>query len=576
MIDRRSLIKSSGAVVANLVVSSRSWAAGARPVRFKELAPLPEPEVTVDVTAFGAKPGSGADATPAFRAAAAKCMELKSARLLIPAGEYDFKDEQALRDFDDLMSSRPVPSHVTSSPAVVPDCARTMEFSGMDGLHIDGQGAVLIFHGLTQFIRLRDCRNFRASGFTIDWARPLMTTGEVMKRHTGELLVKIDDQYPVRGGEPTYVFQRYDRRTGDLGDFEALVGKPLEAASGGLWRIRHPLAGLFQVGDGLVIRHTIFRPMIQPYQVSGMRLEDITFLASPGFTVVSQRCSDVTFARIKVIPKDNRPMSTLGDASHFISCRGEVRLSDCEFSRMGDDSLNIHGWYHQVIKKADRRTLITSLARSRGWLGPDHPDSGDEVELVRYASLYPYWKARVTEAVYDPTREENRLVLDRDLPWDMLSNDLALDVSQLPRLEMKNCRVYNNRARAALVQTRGATVEGCVFEKATGTAIHVNTAHGWLETGGARDVTIRGNKIMGCGFGPGTYQGASAICVGVEAPLPRPGVHRRLTIADNEIDAVGRKAIQLSCVDDVLVSGNRIRNARPAICSLAATNVKKE
>ena len=81
-------------------------------------------------------------------------------------------------------------------------------------------------------------------------------------------------------------------------------------------------------------------------------------------------------------------MSTNCDATHFISCSGEIRIARCVFRGMGDDAANVHGFY-LTVRRIEGCRVIVSLDVAPQDFEMDLPDPGDQLELVRSDTLLP-------------------------------------------------------------------------------------------------------------------------------------------------------------------------------------------
>ena len=89
-------------------------------------------------------------------------------------------------------------------------------------------------------------------------------------------------------------------------------------------------------------------------------------------------------------------------------------------------------------------------------------------------------------------------------------------------------------------------------------ALPISAFPTWNESVGTRDVVIRGNTFLHCGFGFTNYCSATGILVETECDEPRIGVHRNLTIENNLIIGHEKPALYLSCIDGAVIKGNRI------------------
>jgi parallel beta-helix repeat protein len=89
-------------------------------------------------------------------------------------------------------------------------------------------------------------------------------------------------------------------------------------------------------------------------------------------------------------------------------------------------------------------------------------------------------------------------------------------------------------------------------------------------------VVIRYNRIIRCGSGAGSQDGACGITVKVEAPNEKvAGLHKRLLIEGNIIEGENsNRGISISGADDVTVRNNEISGCKTPVHVQYSTNVK--
>ena len=85
-----------------------------------------------------------------------------------------------------------------------------------------------------------------------------------------------------------------------------------------------------------------------------------------------------------------------------------------------------------------------------------------------------------------------------------------------------------------------------------------------MESNGTRNVVIRNNNFINCGYGVTGYADALAVCVETETDSPKAGIHKNLTIENNYVVGHTKPAFYLSCVDGALIKNNRVISASPA------------
>ena len=130
----------------------------------------------------------------------------------------------------------------------------------------------------------------------------------------------------------------------------------------------------------------------------------------------------------------------------------------------------------------------------------------------------------------------------------------------------------------ALIKTRNVRIERCLIVDNTGTGIHIGAEAAWHEGLPSANVIVRNNRIIRCGRGAGTIDGASAIAVNIDAPEQNvPGLHKQLLIEGNIIEGENaEKCISISQAEDVTVRYNEISGCRQPVAVAHSERVQVE
>ncbi len=123
----------------------------------------------IDVTGFGARPNSFEDATAAVQKAIAACTKQPGAVLNFPQGRYDFWPAAAEKRTYFITN--------TSSEQECPSKIKTIGllFEHCNGLTIEGNGSLLVFHGKMITLAFDSCTNIRLQHIGVDYERPTMS-----------------------------------------------------------------------------------------------------------------------------------------------------------------------------------------------------------------------------------------------------------------------------------------------------------------------------------------------------------------------------------------------------------------
>ena len=491
----------------------------------------------------------------------------KDVTITVEPGVYHWNDEQAQADFDALMQSR-LDYDTHWGRAGIP-YNKGVVFENVENLVLDGQGSTWMMHGLLSPVSIWNCKHVRLKNFSIDWERPLFSVGTVLSHEGDEVVVRIDDDFPVKGGEPIWALMDYDRiarRFGLIWKYRNMSA--LELIAPQTVRFRAQLRETLKAGSALTLRHVgNYRPCIHLWESEDVSFDSVRLYANPGMGVTAHYSRDIRFRRFEVRPRDDRLMSTNTDATHFITCSGAVDFEDCYFEGMGDDAVNVHGFYNRITELVDSHTVMATIDNENGTqdLRYDAPRPGDTAEFYDSDTLLPVWSAVVRETQIDEKRWCVRLTLEQELPSSIRKNMVFTKSNDAASLRIVNCRVNCVKSRGFLTQTKRVLIEGCRIERCTGTGIHVNTALGWCESIACEDVAIRHNQILDCGYGDGTYANACGITIHTKCRKKAVGVHKNVVIENNEICGCGLNGIVLSSLEHAKVCGNRIVNCNAAV-----------
>jgi hypothetical protein len=231
-------------------------------------------------------------------------------------------------------------------------------------------------------------------------------------------------------------------------------------------------------------------------------------------------------------------------------------VNNCVFSGAHDDAINVHGTYLRVVERLPGRQIKVRFMHPQTFGFPAFY-AGDAVEFVHPDSMAGYGTNRVREArMLDP--KEMLLTLEEPIPDAFREKDVLENVTWNPEVEIRGCTVSRVPTRGFLVSTRRPSrVESNEFRATRMSAILVAADAGsWFESGGVRDMTIRGNRFLRCG--------EPVISLDPNNRVANETIHRNIRIEDNDFLLRGTTAIKARGATGLRVSGNTIRASPPA------------
>lgn len=496
--------------------------------------------------------------------------------ILFEKNNYICNSENSLNDYNALMSGEL--NYDTHWGRFDIGYNKGVLFEDVENLLIDGNGSIFCMQGLIAPFTFINCRNVSLKNFNVDWERTLFTPCHIRNVEGNKITIEPFEDYQLNGGEPIWAIMEYDVRLQRFGTpWEFRVKDTLHKLSNNKFEFCSDTQdGELTVGNDIVVRHVgNYRPVFHLYGGSDFTFKDITLFAGVGMGLVAHLTENVTLRNFNVKPFGNRMMSTNTDATHFISCSGIIDVENCYFEGMGDDAINVHGFYNSITNIIDDYTVEVTILNPNGTqdLIFDAPGNGNIVEFSKHDVLYPFEENIAKTVEISQMSWSAKITFEKPLSKEVKVGDLLTDATRVPALRFVNCHINAIRARAALIQTRNVLLEHCLIENCTGTAIHIDTATGWYESIGTKDVIIRNNIIRNCGYGDATYCETEGIAITTECPENKIGVHRDITIEDNRIECNGKNGIFVSSTDGIVIKRNTITGARAAIQIETSDNI---
>jgi hypothetical protein len=448
---------------------------------------------TISITDLGYVPGSRQNVIPFVNKALQQCANGENVTILFPKGRYDF-----WRDF----------SATTNRSFSI-----GIQMENLKNVVIDGDSSEFIFHGNMQIASISKCENITLKNFIVDWDFPFIYEGKYLNSTNEYIELEFDKEqyrYVIEDGKffltgegwkaaPTGYFDLFDRdtkeilyKTHDGNNANVITSKAEELSPGivrfyGIPNIKPPqgtytafMAGRYMTtGINLVNSKDIY-------------LKDLTIHHALSHAVVGSRTENITMdnANVKINEKKGRVTSIIADNSHFLNCRGLIKIINCEHTGAHDDFINVHGSYSIIDSIIGDRSVITS--RLNG-------EAGDEIWFVN-PNYCQRSEARTIESIEPFENRKAKITFSAALPKETTTGDYMENKTWTPDLEIRNCRILKqHRARGILVTTPKKVIIEDNYFRTAGTAILIEgDMDYWFESGANRDVTIRNNIFENC------------------------------------------------------------------------------
>lgn len=527
-------------------------------------------------------PSDGSDAVATLRAAVAKCRVEGIHRLVLERGTWHLFPEKADGEF----------RHVTNHD---PGYRRmAVHLDGFAGFEIDGQGSTFLCHGVIMPIAVDRSKNIILSNLVIDWDKPFHLEGSVVaarddffevemlaeceaELRNGKLLGGMAEGFFGEDANPKEARQdiRWNYWIDPTTKAAAAVQPVLKLwnpktrsfaeiteVAPGRFRIRNAHNTLPSVGSVMICkgmyRPNRLSPAIHFSSVDGVLVENVTVHRAGGMGLIVEDCADVTVKGLKVALREGAKslLTTTADATHFMGCRGTVRVEDCFFENMLDDSCNVHGVY-AIVEDAPAPDRLAIRFSHFQQLGTVFARPGDRLRLLKKDTLTGYAECRVT-AITRHNADYYVLTLDRPVGDSLQPNSSIENLTARPDVIFRNNTVRNNRARSILMTAGGRVmIENNLFERPSMMGVLVEGDNDfWYESGGVEAVTIRNNKFVGHSSLAPLFKLAPA--QSGKNPTQAP-YHRNIRILNNVIEAASPLVLFASRVSGLEFSGNTVR-----------------
>lgn len=523
---------------------------------------------TINVAGHGIVPGR--DVSIEVNQLVESIKDRSGITLYFPKGRYEFRPENAVEAY------RAVTNHDNS--------LRRMAFPlfGVKDLTLDGGGSTFVFHGRISPIVLEGAESVTLKNFTIDWDTPFHHELKVVERDesTNSFVAEISPMkygFEIQGKDlllnhydwQDYLGQNipYDPETGapywDTRRF--LLNRKTSKATklaGNRVRLRNATREPPPVGAVLcTYGNAPTNRLAQAIHLSSSNntyIENVTVHAAGGMALIAERCDNVHLNGFIVTAGEQRTLSTRADATHFLGCKGLIKLENCLLEHMADDGINVHGAYIKIEAYRGKNTFLCEISH-RQQTGFIFAEPGDQVMITSRVTVLPIYETTVTDVKV--LNESRMLITVKKVPDDLPDELLSLEnLTWYPDVEMRKNIIRDNRARSALISTKGKVlIEDNYFSSQMHGILIEGDNNSWYESGGVRDVTITRNTFENIGYGDDTrYVLYASPLLRPEQRLGDERYHRNIRFTNNRVRTFSGQLIHARTVKGLTVTGNTV------------------
>ena len=326
---------------------------------------------------------------------------------------------------------------------------------------------------------------------------------------------------------------------------------------------------------------------------SRFKLKNLTVYSAPGMGYYSMYSQDHHYNNIKIIRGEKpagatqeRLLSAVADGfTHRYSFTGPI-LENSEFSFMGDDSINISSHAHPVVKiDGNKITIVARYPDMRLDLLSKVLTPKSKVNFVDFKT----WGIKSTPSILSIEKingDDSLISQEFKNSWRLrnvkqsffqltLKEPLASNVKigdgvYFPDMNgsgfiIRNNFFHDHRAVGLRLMAENGLVENNRFERIAFGAIELACSLGvWRESGWAKNIIIRNNKIKSVNEHPNKNDHLGAIATRVEyrgfIPEKFPNCHENITITNNTIEDVHGDVISIVGAKNIKITDNKIKN----------------
>lgn len=464
-------------------------------------APIYSVEI-VDIASFGAVPNSKTNVIPLIDKALEYCKGKDNVILSFPKGRYDFW-----------------PSEYHNKSYDIGFCLFKQR-----NLIIEGNDSEFIFHGRMQISDIDSCANIIFRNFSVDWDRPFISQGEIVECSDSFLEMKIDrERYPFIIEKSKLLFlgegwklpvltaynNAYDKDTKEIvyntwdNPLGNIFSQEVEDRGGGILRFLGKPPVTLEKGTFISLFHE--RYAVVGFHIRNSRditLKDLKIYHALSHGVLGERTENITMDNASMLVNESkgRVFSIIADASHFINCKGVIKIENCAHTGQGDDFINVHGKNIAIERFLNNKTIVLkNTERMKGsWR---YITVGDDVWLINKETAQREY-IRTIESVkpIDDVASGYKVSFTQELPKGMDKIGFLENKTWNASLELRHCKILKkHRARGILVTTPENVIIEDNYFRTAGTAILIEgDLDFWYESGANTNVKIQNNIFEDC------------------------------------------------------------------------------
>ncbi|WOD43878.1 right-handed parallel beta-helix repeat-containing protein [Hwangdonia lutea] len=519
---------------------------------------------------FGVIPNTLKDMAPKLNNLINEASKYTNVTIEFQKGRYDIWPEHSpKRDY--FISN-------TSSEIECPSKTKTIALllEEFNDITIEGNGALFVLHGKTTNFAFVNCNGVKMQNISFDYKRPTMSELKLEKisNHSITASVNPSSTFDISNGQIDFYGKNWHLNkhhtiaidpklsTAYYSDFSPLLNSqakriaPFKVVFKGDFTESN-----YKKGQVLTVRDPI-RDQVGGFigYSKNIELKNVNMHYMHGMGIVSQFSENITYDGVKVKPRKEtgRKIAAFADSFHFSGCKGQITIKNCTTSGAHDDAVNIHGTHLKVIEKIANNKINLKFMHHQTY-GFDAFFKGDTLNFVKPKSLQNYGVG-IVKKVSKISDRELQITLDNNLPVGFKIGDVVENITWTPSVLIKNNYFSGTNTRGVLLTTRRKSIiENNVFYRTGMHAILIaNDASSWYESGAVRDVTIKGNQFIECGYNLSPNSYVINIWPENHKEIPNYFVHENIVVENNLFKIFDTPILRAKSAKGLIFKNNKI------------------
>jgi len=455
---------------------------------------------------------------------------------------------------------------------VTPTGDTYFELKGLRDVTVDFGGCDLFGTRRVRFLAIEHCTNVVVRNLSIDYDPLAFTQARITAVGPNrEWDLEVIEGYPTAPADCTYwPLQVYDRTSLELvNPMRCWDNFKLVKTGERTYRVTGGSDRRGEVGDVAVwpVKDSPGQPSTCAVFLNDCercRLENVAvYSTAPGYTFFELFCNGNEYLGCTI---DRRPPETdivrrglkrlrsaNHDAFHSKMARRGPRLENCRFAYHCDDDVNLNSYYYIVTAVEDGWVRVAGKddMSFKGVKAPHEMlqagrmvevlkhtgKAGDDLKLLEVrkggsatAKDFAFLKTIKMWMGQDEKMRDIRLLRVEGADGLEPGDAVTPKDYQAEGFVIRNCRFGPNRALGMRIRASGGLIESNVVERTEGTAVWIGPEVEWPEGGMSHNVTVRGNRFVGCR--DGIFLGGRAAYGNPVAPSE----HRGMKFENNTVE----------------------------------------